>query len=131
MPTYPEKLARLEAHLRELDCLAVAFSGGVDSSVLLHAARRVLGERAIGVLADSVSLPRRELRLAREVAAAMGAELVEVRTDELQDADYQANLGQRCYFCKAALFRAMCLFYLVSLVTYESSSSMMMMMASG
>lgn len=87
--------------------LAVAFSGGVDSSVLLHAAVAVLGPRAVGVIADSPSLPRRELAEARAVAAAIGAELVVVATDEGEDPGYRANEGDRCYFCKRALFRAM------------------------
>jgi uncharacterized protein len=102
---------RLDARLRELGRVAVAVSGGVDSSVLLHAAVRVLGpEAAIGVIADSASLARRELEEARRVAVAVGARLVELRTDELGDPGYVANAGDRCYFCKAALFRAMAAF---------------------
>lgn len=87
--------------------MAVAFSGGVDSSVLAHAARRVLGDAAVAVLADSASLPRRELEDARRIAAEIGIRLVELATDEQDDPDYQANRGDRCYFCKAALFRAL------------------------
>jgi len=104
-------IAREEALLRrltELGRVAVAVSGGVDSSVLLHAAVRALGAtHAIGVVADSASLARRELDAARRVAVACGARLVELGTDEGQDPDYIANRGDRCYFCKAALFRAM------------------------
>lgn len=87
--------------------MAVAFSGGVDSSVLAHAAHRVLGSAAVAVLADSASLPRRELEDARRIAAEIGIRLVELATDEQEDPDYQANRGDRCYFCKAALFRAL------------------------
>lgn len=105
--TYADKLRLLDARLAELGRVAIAFSGGVDSSVLLHAARRILGAGAVGVLADSASLPRRELQIAQDVAQAIDAPLVIVATDEQQDADYRANAGQRCYFCKAALFRAM------------------------
>ena len=98
----------LDARLRELGRVAVAVSGGVDSSVLLHAAVRVLGpEDAVGVVADSASLARAELDAARRVAADVSARLVELRTDEGDDPRYQANVGDRCYFCKAALFRAM------------------------
>lgn len=100
--------AALDQRLRDLGRVAVAVSGGVDSSVLLHAAVRVLGEeRAVGVIAVSASLARRELEEARAVARAIGARLVELRTDEGDDPRYQANAGDRCYFCKAALFRAM------------------------
>ncbi|MEM6671858.1 MAG: ATP-dependent sacrificial sulfur transferase LarE [Planctomycetota bacterium] len=102
------KVVRLDEGLRRLGRLAVAFSGGVDSTVLLHAAHRVLGpDDGIGIIADSPSLPRAELDEAREVADAIGAKLVVVATDEGDDAGYRANAGDRCYFCKAALFRAM------------------------
>lgn len=101
------RLTALRAELARHPSLAIAFSGGVDSSVLLHAAHAVLGERAVGVVADSPSLPRRELDEARAVARAIGATLEVVATDEGQDPAYTANRGDRCYFCKAALFRAM------------------------
>ncbi|MCZ6597668.1 MAG: ATP-dependent sacrificial sulfur transferase LarE [Planctomycetota bacterium] len=106
-PLYSSRLARLERLLAALDGVAVAFSGGVDSAVLLHAARRALGERAVGVIADSPSLPRKELAEARAVAARIGARLEVVATDELSDPRYRANRGDRCYFCKQALFRAL------------------------
>lgn len=106
--SYEDKLSALDAELVSHGRVAVAFSGGVDSSALLHAAHRVLGvENGFGVIADSPSLPRAELREAREIAASIGARLVEVATDEGSDPSYRANAGDRCYFCKAALFRAM------------------------
>ena len=104
---YEERLARLLERLRSLDRVAVAYSGGVDSSALLHAARSVLGDGAVGVIADSPSLPRRELAEARDTAARIGAELAVIGTDEMEDEGYRANRGDRCYFCKTALFRAM------------------------
>lgn len=104
---YSEKLARLRARLEALDSIAVAFSGGVDSSVLLHAAKDVLGSSAVGVIADSPSLPRSELEQALELADGIGARLRVVSTEELQDPEYVANRGDRCYYCKSALFSAM------------------------
>lgn len=106
-PIYEARLADLRARLGALDELAVAFSGGVDSGALLHAAHAVLGSRATGVIADSPSLPRRELEEARALAAWIGAPLVVLATDELADPGYRANAGLRCYHCKRALFDAM------------------------
>jgi len=102
-----EKQAALARELARHESLAIAFSGGVDSGVLVHAAVRVLGARAVAVIADSPSLPRSELREARALADRIGARLVVVATDEADDPDYRANRGDRCYFCKAALFRAL------------------------
>ena len=107
MDGYEDRLDRLRARLSSLERVAVAFSGGVDSSALLHAARVALGEGAVGVIADSPSLPRSELELARETARAIGARLEVIATDEMEDERYRANSGDRCYFCKSALFRAM------------------------
>ncbi len=101
------KKARLAEILRAADRLLVAFSGGVDSSVLLHAATATLGLRAVGVIADSPSLPRRELREALEIARGIGARVDVVRTREGEDERYRANAGDRCYWCKSALFEAM------------------------
>ncbi len=104
---YEARLEDLRARLRGLGRVAVAYSGGVDSSVLLHVAHAELGEGAAGVIADSPSLPRRELEEARALARRMGVRLHEVRTQEGDDPRYRANQGDRCYFCKSALFAAM------------------------
>ena len=104
---FEAKRDQLLGQLSSWPSLAVAFSGGVDSSVLLHAAHGALGANAVGVIADSPSLPRRELALARRVAHQIGAVLEVVSTAELEDARYVANAGDRCYFCKSALFDAM------------------------
>ena len=104
---YPARLADLRRRLAALEGVAVAFSGGVDSSVLLHAAHAALGERAVGIVADSPSLPRRELAEARALAMRIGARLEVLRTDEMSSESYRANTGDRCYFCKQELFGVM------------------------
>lgn len=93
--------AALLAEVGRLGSVAVAYSGGVDSTVVLAAAVRALGPgRAVAVIADSPALARGELTLARDTAADLGAELVVLDTDELSVAGYRANAGDRCYFCK-------------------------------
>lgn len=98
---------RLEELLRALPGAVVAYSGGVDSAVLLAAAREVLGaERVLAVIADSPSLARAELAAARAQAERIGAPLRVLATTELADPRYRANAGDRCYWCKEALFAA-------------------------
>ena len=99
-----EKLARLDARLRELDTVLVAFSGGADSAFLLAAATRALGpERVAAATAVSASLPSTELADARAFAAELGLRHVTPGTDEMSRDGYRANAGDRCYFCKAEL----------------------------
>lgn len=98
------KLDRLRGLLRGYGSCLVAYSGGVDSVFLAKVAHDLLGARALAVIADSPSLPRRELREAVEVAGQFGLPLRVVRTGEFQDGRYLANPTDRCYFCKHALF---------------------------
>ena len=102
-----EKLVALETALRAHAPLVVAYSGGVDSACLLAVAQRTLGDRVLGVIADSPSLPRQALADALAVARDFGATVEVVRTDELEDPRYAANPMNRCYFCKAELFQRM------------------------
>lgn len=105
--SFETRRAHLVENLAKLGPLAVAFSGGVDSSVLLHAGRLALGADCVAVIADSPSLPREELRQAVALAESLEAELIVVHTDEMADERYVANAGDRCYFCKSALFERM------------------------
>lgn len=104
-------LAAKEALLREILSrhapLLVAYSGGVDSTLLLAAAHEVLGERATGLIADSPSLPRAALAEALRVAGSIGIAVEVVQTAELEDARYAENPLNRCYFCKSELFLRM------------------------
>lgn len=108
-PTIPREealgaLARLERALSDHRRLVVAFSGGVDSGVLLAAAHRVLGEGAIAITADSPSMPRRELEEAIRFAARLGVDHRVVKTLELERPEYTRNDRSRCFFCKETLF---------------------------
>jgi uncharacterized protein len=98
------RLARLEAELRGLGSVLVAFSGGADSSFLLAAAARTLGaERVVAATAVSPSLPGAELDAARAFAADLGVRHLTPATRELDREGYRANSRDRCYFCKAEL----------------------------
>ena len=102
-----EKLAVLEARLRQLGRLMVAYSGGVDSAFLAATAHRVLGDQMLAVLADSASLARRDLEQACEFALAHGIPLQVVATEELENPDYAKNDANRCFHCKDELFTTM------------------------
>ncbi|MFJ2667594.1 ATP-dependent sacrificial sulfur transferase LarE [Nocardia fluminea] len=96
---------RVAELVRDHAPLGVAFSGGVDSSVVLALAARTLGaDRVCAIIGISPSLPESELRGAHQVAAAIGVRVVELTTSEGERADYRANGPDRCYHCKHALF---------------------------
>jgi pyridinium-3,5-biscarboxylic acid mononucleotide sulfurtransferase len=99
-----EKYALLVERMRGLGSVLVAYSGGVDSTLLAVAAREALPDGYLAVLAASPTYPRAEIEAAEATAAALGLELVEVESDELADPRFTSNPSDRCYYCKQELF---------------------------
>lgn len=98
------KLIQLKQILQGLESALIAYSGGVDSAFLAKVASDCLGKRVIALTALSPSYPSYELEETKRLAAAIGIGHIIVRTKELERADYRANLGDRCYYCKSELY---------------------------
>jgi len=100
----PTRLQTARGIVRDLGSVLVAYSGGVDSTLLLKLALDELGEGAVAVLASSPAYPELEQEEARVVAGALGARLVEVTTAEVELEAYARNHPDRCFHCKEELF---------------------------
>lgn len=101
---HQEKYEALCRNLAELGSAIVAYSGGTDSALLLKVARDTLGERALGVIALSPSYPAAEREQALAFAREWNLPVLEIQTEEMENPNYVANAGNRCYYCKTELF---------------------------
>ncbi len=107
MKTIEEKEQHLLEELKSYGMLAIAYSGGVDSTYLADCAHEVLGQNARMIIADSPSIPRAELQEAIDMAAARGWNLRIIQTEEHLGEEYLENKGDRCFHCKNELFSKM------------------------
>jgi len=101
------KLDNARAIVRGMSSALIAYSGGVDSSLLLKLALDELGDRAVAVLASSPAYPESEQQEARDLARQLGARLVEVSTAEVELEAYRRNNPDRCFHCKEELFETL------------------------
>lgn len=101
---WPDKLTDIRRKIAEKEKLLVAYSGGVDSSLLAKIARDVLGDNSLCIILDSETLPRSELRYAEELARSLGLNYEVVRCTSLAKEEFVRNPPNRCYYCKKASF---------------------------
>lgn len=98
-----DQLTQLQAIFADMDRALIAYSGGIDSTLVAKIAHDVLGDRALAITADSPSLMPEDLEDARVQAAEIGIRHEVVNTDELSNPNYASNPVNRCYFCKSEL----------------------------
>ncbi|ESA33278.1 tigr00268 family protein [Leptolyngbya sp. Heron Island J] len=101
--TITQKLQQLQSIFHDMDCALIAYSGGIDSTLVAKVAHDVLGKRALAVTAESPSLMLEDLEAAKTQATFMGLVHRIVQTHEMDNPDYTSNPTNRCYFCKSEL----------------------------
>ena len=99
-----DKRLHLESTIHKLDSVLVAFSGGIDSTLVLAVANKVLKGRVLAVTAKSDSVPERELHAAQQLTCALGIKHKIVKTEEMSSPNYLKNPVNRCYYCKSELY---------------------------
>jgi uncharacterized protein len=99
-----DKLGLLVNIIREMDKVVVAYSGGVDSTLVLKVASMALGNNVLAVTASSESFSPDELSLAKAIASSINARHRIIWTEELRDDNFSSNPPDRCYYCKKELF---------------------------
>ena len=105
--TLEQKTKIIKSLILEMDSALVAFSGGVDSTLVLALAHDVLGEKALAVTAQSASMPDREMKACHQLAKEIGVKHLVVKTEEMSNPNYRANPANRCYHCKTELYSSL------------------------